>query len=87
MLASVAEQARGAAVGLRNTVTLLAGHRLGAGVVVDGTLLRGAHGGVGELVVVRHLRGVDAAYGIGHRLEAWAAEAVASGVPARRAIH
>lgn len=79
VLASVAEHARGAAVGLRNTVTLLAGHRLGAGVVIDGTLLRGAHGGVGEVVVLRHLHGIDAAHGIGHHLEAWAGEAVASG--------
>ena len=79
VLASVAEHARGAAVGLRNTVTLLAGHRLGAGVVIDGTLLRGAHGGVGEVVVLRHVRGVDAAHGLGHHLEAWAGEAVASG--------
>lgn len=79
LLASIAEHATGAAVGLRNTVTLLAGHRLGAGVVVDGHLLRGAHGGVGEVVVLRHLRGVDAAYGIGHRLQAWAAEAIAGG--------
>jgi predicted NBD/HSP70 family sugar kinase len=79
LLASVAEHARGAAVGLRNSVTLLAGQRLGAGVVIDGNVLRGAHGGVGELVVIRHLRGVDAAYGIGHQLEAWAAEVVASG--------
>ena len=79
VLASVAEHARGAAVGLRNTVTVLAGQRLGAGVVIDGTLLRGAHGGVGEVVVLRHLQGIDAAYGIGYRLEAWAAEAVASG--------
>ena len=79
VLASVAEHARGAAVGLRNTVTLLAGERLGAGVVIDGTLLRGAHGGVGEVVVLRHLRGVDAAHGIGHHLAEWAGEAVASG--------
>ncbi len=79
VLASVAEHARGAAVGLRNTVTVLAGQRLGAGVVIDGTLLRGAHGGVGEVVVIRHLRGVDAAHGIGYHLEAWALEAVASG--------
>ena len=79
VLASVAEHTRGAAVGLQNTVTLLAGQRLGAGVVIDGTLLRGAHGGVGEVVVLRHLRGVDAAHGIGHHLEAWAVEAVASG--------
>jgi predicted NBD/HSP70 family sugar kinase len=57
----------------------LAGHRLGAGVVIDGTVLRGAHGGVGEVVVLRHLRGIDDAHGIGHHLEAWAGEAVASG--------
>ena len=78
LLASVAEHTRGAAVGLRNSVTLLAGQRLGAGVVIDGNVLRGAHGGVGELVVIRHLRGVDAAYGIGHQLEAWAREIMAS---------
>ena len=79
VLASVAEHARGAAVGLRNTVTLLAGHRLGAGVVIDGTLLRGAHGGVGEVVVLRHVRGIDYAHGIGHDLEMWASEVLASG--------
>lgn len=79
VLASVAEHARGAAVGLRNTVTLLAGHRLGAGVVIDGTLLRGTHGGVGEIVALRHLRGIDDSHGIGHNLETWAAELVASG--------
>lgn len=79
VLASVAEHTLGAAVGLRNTVTLLAGHRLGAGVVIDGTLLRGAHGGVGEVVVLRHLRGIDEAHGIGHQLEAWAREAATSG--------
>jgi len=78
LLASVAQHARGAAVGLRNSVTLLAGQSLGAGVVIDGNVLRGAHGGVGELVVIRHLRGVEAAHGIGHQLEAWAREVMAS---------
>jgi len=87
VLASVAEHARGAAVGLRNTVTLLAGERLGAGVVIDGTLLRGAHGGVGEIVVLRHVRGVDSAHGIGHLIGEWAGEAVASGsLPARHPL-
>ncbi len=88
VLASVAEHTKGAAVGLRNTVTVLAGHRLGAGVVIDGTLVRGAHGGVGEVVVIRHLRGVDAAHGIGYHLEAWALEAVASGtLPPDHRLH
>ncbi len=84
VLASVAEHTRGAAVGLRNTVTVLAGQRLGAGVVIDGNLLRGAHGGVGEVVVIRHLRGVDAAHGIGHHLEAWARGGRGVGVAAGR---
>lgn len=88
VLASVAEHASGAAKGLRNTVTLLAGHRLGAGVVIDGALLRGAHGGVGEAVALRHLHGVEAAHGIGHQLEEWAAEAITSGsLPADHPLH
>jgi predicted NBD/HSP70 family sugar kinase len=61
----------GGAVGAKNTVALLAGHRLGAGVVTVGTLLRGANGGVGEVFVLRHIQGGRSAYGIGHRLEAW----------------
>ncbi len=78
-LASVAEHARGAAVGLQDTVTLLAGERLGAGVVVGGNQLHGAHGGVGEIVALRHLGGIDEAYGIGHQIEAWARERLADG--------
>lgn len=78
-LAAIAEHTQGAAMGLRDTVTLLAGERLGAGVVVDGTLLRGAHGGVGELVVVRHLEGVQAGHGFGHQIADWARELSSDG--------
>jgi hypothetical protein len=55
----------GGAVGAKNTVALLAGHRLGAGVVTVGTLLRGANGGVGEVFVLRHIQGVDPPTGSG----------------------
>ena len=48
LLASVAEHAHGAAVGLHDTVTLLAGDRFGAGVVVDGNRLHGAARGRGR---------------------------------------
>lgn len=75
-LAAVAERTHGAAVGLANFVALLAGERLGAGVVVDGHLLRGAHGAVGELVVVRHLADVKASHGLGHQIADWARELV-----------
>ncbi|HEX5857113.1 MAG TPA: ROK family protein, partial [Microbacterium sp.] len=78
-LAAVAEGSIGAAVGCRDFVTLLAGERLGAGVVVDGTLLRGAHGGVGEMVAFDHVIGVEGAWGLGYRAAQWAREAVASG--------
>ena len=68
-LAATAEAAVGEAVGCRDYIALLAGERLGAGVVVDGHLLHGAHGGVGEMLAFDAVRGVDSAYGLGPVLE------------------
>ncbi len=73
-LAAVAEGSVGAARGLLNYVVLLAGDRFGAGVVIDGHLLRGHHGGVGELRAFGQVRGVDSADGVGFRLAEWAQE-------------
>jgi predicted NBD/HSP70 family sugar kinase len=78
-LAAVAEGSVGAAVGLENYVTVLSGEFLGAGAVVDGNLLRGAHGGVAEMVAFDHVRGVDDADGLWAHAATWAREAVASG--------
>ncbi|MDX2376087.1 ROK family protein [Microbacterium sp. LRZ72] len=78
-LAALAEGSRGAAQGRRDYVTLLAGERLGAGVVVDGNLLRGAHGGVAEMVAFDHVAGVDGALGLGYRAAHWAREQIAAG--------
>ncbi len=78
-LAAIAEGSVGAAVGCRDYVTLLAGVRMGAGVVIDGRLLHGAHGGVGEMVAFDHVEGVASADGLGARLSTWAAELVATG--------
>ncbi len=78
-LAAVAEGANGAARGCVDYVSLLAGERLGAGVVVDGRILRGAHGGVGEMVAFDHVEGVGTAHGVGYLLTLWAREAVAGG--------
>lgn len=78
-LAAVAEGAMGVARGCRDYVTLLAGERLGAGVVVDGRLLRGAHGGVGEMIALDQVAGVEGAWGLGYRAAEWAREAVAAG--------
>ncbi|SEB78339.1 Sugar kinase of the NBD/HSP70 family, may contain an N-terminal HTH domain [Paramicrobacterium humi] len=81
-LAAVAEGAFGSAVGCRNYIALLAGARLGAGVVVDGNLLHGAHGGVGEMVAFEHVDGVGTADGLGARAASWAADVVAHGTAA-----
>ncbi|MFC8682588.1 ROK family protein [Microbacterium ureisolvens] len=66
-LAAVAERSVGAAVGYDDFVALLAGERLGAGVWVDGRLLRGAHGGAAEMVAFDHVSGVRGAWGLGYR--------------------
>lgn len=66
-LAAVAERAQGAAVGIDDFVALLAGERLGAGVWVDGRLLRGAHGGTGETVAFSLVDGADGATGLAPR--------------------
>lgn len=78
-LTAVAEGRLGAAVGCRNFVALLAGMRLGAGIVVDGTLLRGAHGGAGEMVAFDNVVGVGEVGGIGYRIGEWVREAIAEG--------
>lgn len=64
-LAAVAERRIGRAVGSEDFVALLAGRRFGAGVVGGGRLLRGAHGGVGELGPLEHLLGVASQDGLG----------------------
>lgn len=74
-LAAVAEGSVGGAVGSDNYIALLAGDRLGAGVVVDGRLLRGTHGGVGEMVAFDNVVGVGGSNGIGTRLTRWAINA------------
>ena len=82
-LAAVAEGAIGAAADCRDYVVLLAGDRLGAGVVSDGRLMRGAHGGAGEMVALDKVVGVENADGMGLRLTRWARDAAAAGeIPA-----
>ncbi|MCU1425858.1 MAG: transcriptional regulator [Microbacteriaceae bacterium] len=82
-LAAVAEGRVGSAVGCLDYVVLLAGDRFGAGVVIDGNLLRGAHGGAGETVAFDHVSGVGSAYGIGNHLTEWVREAAVAGtIPA-----
>ncbi|MFN3949839.1 ROK family protein [Microbacterium sp.] len=79
-LAAVAERARGAAVGCDDFVALLAGERFGAGVWVDGRLLRGAHGGAGETVAFDRVDGVGSALGLAPRCVDAARAAIAAGI-------
>ncbi|MDQ1169487.1 putative NBD/HSP70 family sugar kinase [Microbacterium proteolyticum] len=86
-LAAVAERAHGAAVGCDDFVALLAGERFGAGISVDGRLLRGAHGGAGETVAFDRVEGVGSAWGLAPRVVDAAREALASGtLPAGSAL-
>jgi glucokinase len=48
-LAALAEHRVGAAQGTRVSLTVTVGTGIGCGIVVDGRVLRGAHGGAGEL--------------------------------------
>ncbi|WP_292704077.1 ROK family protein, partial [Microbacterium sp. 69-10] len=79
LLAAVAEGSQGAAIGCRDYVALLAGERFGGGVVVDGQMLHGAHGGVGEGVVFDHIIGVGSAFGLSYAVEDEVRAAVSSG--------
>lgn len=81
-LAALAEGAVGAAQGCENYVTMLAGSRLGSGVVVDGNLLRGTRGGVGEMGAFEHVEAVKDTYGLGHQASELARQAVAEGAVA-----
>ncbi len=70
-LAAVAEGTLGAARGHDDFVAILVGRRLGSGVFLDGRLVRGANGGVGELEGLRYVPGVGSTHGIGPRAERW----------------
>ncbi len=78
-LAAIAEGSEGAAIGCRDYVALLASERFGGGVVVDGHVLHGAHGGVGEGVVFDHIIGVGSAFGLRYTVRDQARAAVESG--------
>ncbi|WP_232665642.1 ROK family transcriptional regulator [Pseudonocardia sp. TRM90224] len=77
-LAALGEGWQGHGRGLRNHITLLAGERLGAGIVHDGQLLRGARGGAGEMHYLTLVEGVGGPAGIGELAREWAREALAA---------
>jgi predicted NBD/HSP70 family sugar kinase len=76
-LAALAEGWRGHGRGATHFVALLAGERLGAGIVADGRLIRGVRGGAGEMRFLALVDGVGSADGIAKTAREWAREALA----------
>jgi len=78
-LAALAETDAPHGLGTGSSVTLLAGERFGAGLVLDGGLRRGARGAAGEMRLLDLVEGVGSSDGIGAVLRDWAREDRAAG--------
>jgi len=83
-LAALAEGWRGHGRGTRHFVALLAGERLGAGIVDDGRLIRGARGGAGEMRFLDLVAGVGSPDGVAKVTRDLAAAALAE--PGARSV-
>lgn len=82
-LAAVAERTLGGGRGQDDFVAMLSGRRLGSGVFLEGRLVRGAHGGVGELEGLSYVPEVGGTWGLGDLVEGWVRHARDDGrVPA-----
>ncbi|MGJ3189098.1 ROK family protein [Paenarthrobacter nitroguajacolicus] len=77
-LAALAERWQGTAQGVDNLVVMLAGDRLGSGILESGRLLHGQVGGFGELGYLDNVDGVGDTYGIAHYASLWGREALAN---------
>jgi predicted NBD/HSP70 family sugar kinase len=73
-LAALAERWQGTAQGVDNLVVMLAGDRLGSGILESGRLLHGQLGGFGELGYLDNVDGVGDTYGIAHYAVLWGKE-------------
>ncbi|MHC5797237.1 ROK family protein [Lacisediminihabitans sp. FW035] len=81
-LAALAEQSIGAGRGIRSFAALLSGERFGAGLIIDNLLIRGRHGGAGEMRMLDIVEGVGSADGLAALARDWGREAaVASSTP------
>lgn len=80
-LAAMAERWRGVACGVDDLVVMLAGERIGTGVMEAGRLLHGRSGAAGELGSLTLVEGVGSPDGIAALCRAWGDEAVRHGAP------
>ena len=81
-LAALGERWRGSGAGVGDLVVLLAGERLGAGVLESGRLLHGRSGAAGEMGYLDMVEGVGSSDGIASLARQWSAAGRASGGPA-----
>jgi len=70
-LAALGERWRGSGAGVDDLVVLLAGERLGAGVLESGRLLHGRAGGAGEMGFLDMVQGVGSSDGIASLARQW----------------
>jgi len=77
-LAALGERWRGVAQGVDDLAVLLAGERLGVGLIESGRLLHGSQGGAGEMAYLDRVDGVGSADGIALLARMWGAEAAAA---------
>ena len=82
-LAAVAEQAapEGGGRDADSYIALLIGEGIGAGLMIDGRLVRGRRGGAGEMRFLDRVEGVGSADGVALLARRWAVEAIAAGLP------
>lgn len=72
-LAALGERWRGSGTGVDDLVVLLAGERLGAGVMESGRLLHGRGGAAGEMGYLDMMEGVGSSDGIAALVRQWSA--------------
>jgi predicted NBD/HSP70 family sugar kinase len=80
--AAAADQGQGQGQGQGQAdsyIALLVGEGIGAGLMIDGRLVRGRHGGAGEMRFLDHVAGVGSADGLALCARRWAAEVIRSG--------
>jgi predicted NBD/HSP70 family sugar kinase len=76
-LAVIGERWRGVAADAHDAICVLAGERFGAGILVNGQLVRGGGGAAGEMEFLSQWEGSGGALGIAHLARTLGAEAVA----------
>lgn len=80
-LAALAEHWRGAGAGVDDLAVMLAGERIGFGLLESGRLLHGSRGGAGEVGGLELVEGVGTPEGIASLARRWGAEALAGPEP------